>query len=173
MGWTAMGVLALLLGGLAAAPPEGPAGRAELQDGQGRIVGTVTLQPEGQGVRVAADVAGVPPGRHGIHLHARGQCEPPAFESAGDHVNPEQRQHGLQNPSGAHAGDLPNLEVGPDGTGRLEHITPRLRLDSSSGSVFDGDGTAVVLHAKPDDQVTDPAGESGDRIACGVIARAS
>jgi Cu-Zn family superoxide dismutase len=150
-----------------------PSARAELKDAQGQKVGTLTLEETGDGMRVTASVTGLPPGTHGIHFHARGQCQAPKFESAGDHFNPAQREHGLQNPRGPHAGDLPNLEVRPDGTGRLEHVTREIALQPGAASVFDADGTAAVVHAKPDDQVSGPSGNSGDRIACGVVTKAS
>jgi len=167
----------LCLGPLLAASAEAQSGqspaRADLKDAGGRTVGTVTLQEVGDGVRVTASVTGLPPGTHGIHVHARGQCEAPAFESAGDHFNPAQRDHGLKNPRGAHAGDLPNLEVRGDGTGELDYVTHDVTLKPGAASLFDADGTAVVVHAKPDDQVSNPSGNSGDRIACGVLTKAS
>lgn len=166
-------ILAPLAVASAATQSETSAARADLTDAKGQTVGTVTLQETGDGVRLTASVTGLPPGTHGIHFHAKGQCQAPKFESAGDHFNPAGREHGLQNPRGPHAGDLPNLEVRSDGTGRLDHVTRGITLKPGAASVLDADGTAVVVHAKPDDQVGNPSGNSGDRIACGVVTKAS
>jgi Cu-Zn family superoxide dismutase len=102
-----------------------------------------------------------------------GKCEPPDFASAAGHFNPEGKKHGLLSPQGPHAGDLPNLPVAADGTGQLNYVARGVTLGSGSGSLFDADGTAVVIHAGPDDHKTDPAGNSGARIACGVIQKVS
>jgi Cu-Zn family superoxide dismutase len=106
---------------------------------------------------------------HGTHLHATGRCDPPGFTTAGGHLNPAARQHGLRNPAGPHLGDLPNLTVAANGTGRME-ATIAATLTPGQAPLFDADGTALVVHAGPDDMVTDPAGNSGARIACTVIA---
>ncbi len=122
-------------------------------------------------MRVVAQVRNLPPGTHGIHVHEAGRCDPPDFMSAGGHFNPTSRQHGLRNPNGPHAGDLPNLEVGADGTGRLDALARDLSLSSGTGNLLDTDGSALVVHAAADDEMTDPTGNSGGRIACGVIRR--
>jgi Cu-Zn family superoxide dismutase len=114
-------------------------------------------------------VEGLAPGRHGIHLHAIGQCVGPAFASAGGHHNPLGVQHGLDNPAGAHAGDLPNLEVNVAGRGHLDAVSHHAALSDGPVSLLDADGSAIVIHASEDDQVTNPTGNSGARIACGVI----
>lgn len=170
--------LAALLGGCAAGAAGGSAPAltsiATLRDTAGRAVGTVRLTERDEVVTVEAAVSGVAPGAHGIHFHAVGRCAPAngdPFGAAGGHYNPEQTEHGLENPRGAHAGDLPNIQVGADGSGRLETTTARLTLGTGPTSVYDADGTAVVLHAGTDDQRTNPAGDSGRRVACGVVQR--
>lgn len=151
-------------------PDAGPqSARAELRDTSGRRVGDATLQQMPRGVLIVADLSSIPSGTHAMHVHAVGQCVPP-FESAGGHFNPAGVQHGYRNPSGHHAGDLPNINVGSGGTLRIEHFVAGMTLGGDDG-VLDGDGAAVVIHAFPDDYTTDPAGGAGARIACGAITR--
>lgn len=144
---------------------------ADLKNAEGRVVGTATLAQVPGGVRVVVDARGLPPGPKGVHLHAIGRCDPPDFASAGPHVNPDNRKHGLQNAEGPHAGDLPNITIGADGNGRLESLNDRIALDGGAKSVFDADGTALVIHAAADDFKTDPTGNSGARLACGVVRK--
>ncbi len=148
-----------------------PSARTTLRDGRGRDVGTAAFAPSKGGVKVSVKVAGLPPGTHGIHIHAVAKCEPPDFKSAGGHFNPAGKKHGLHNPEGAHAGDLPSLAVGADGTAQASFTARGTTLESGKGSLFGPEGTALVIHADPDDGKTDPAGNSGARIACGVIER--
>lgn len=137
---------------------------------------TATGQPAGRamvtevagGLRVTFDARGLPPGMHGAHLHTVGRCDAPDFASAGPHWNPENRKHGTLNPQGSHAGDLPNLTIGPDGRGTLA-IT---LAGATMAGMLDADGTAMVVHAAADDLITDPSGNSGGRIACGVFSPA-
>jgi Cu-Zn family superoxide dismutase len=150
-----------------------PDATADLKTPRGEPAGTARFWQTGEDVRVLAEVRGMPAGAHGIHLHAVGRCEGSDFTSAGGHFNPANRKHGLQNPEGPHAGDMPNIQVGADGTGRLDYVSRAVTLGAGPTSVFDQDGTALVVHAGPDDQRTDPAGNSGGRIACGVIRRSS
>jgi Cu-Zn family superoxide dismutase len=135
----------------------------------GNSLGEVELLQMGEGVQLIARVKGLPAGDYAMHLHAVGRCVGPDFASAGPHFNPEGRQHGRDNPMGAHAGDLPNIQVDARGTGDLNIMLPGLRLADGAAPLLDADGAAVVLHAKPDDYRSDPAGNAGARIACGEI----
>jgi Cu-Zn family superoxide dismutase len=148
-----------------------PSASATLRDAQGKTIGTVVITPAAGGVKVAVTVTGVAPGLHGFHVHAVGKCEGPDFKSAGGHFNPGSKEHGLDNPMGSHAGDMPNLTVGPDGTGKGEFVARGATLEAGPGSLFPEGGTAVVLHAAADDMKSDPAGNAGARIACGVIEK--
>ncbi len=141
-----------------------------LMDGNGKPVGTVELTEEEDALRVIVDAKDLPEGLHGFHFHEKGVCEAPDFESAGGHFNPTEASHGLDHEGGPHAGDLPNLEVGPDGTAKEEFFVENLTLlAGEENSLFHEGGTAVVIHAEADDGKTQPSGNSGDRIACGVV----
>jgi Cu-Zn family superoxide dismutase len=146
---------------------------AEIRDVKNQSVGTATFTEVPGGVRILVEVKGLPPGTKGVHLHEAGKCDPPQFTTAGGHFNPEKKQHGTMNPQGAHAGDLPNIVVEPSGSGRLETTTNRITLGAGATSLFDADGSAIVVHAAADDFKTDPTGNSGGRIACGVIVKKS
>jgi Cu-Zn family superoxide dismutase len=148
-----------------------PMAQVELHDSRGELVGIAVLTETTDGVRVVASVRGLPPGYHGLHIHETGKCEPPDFKSAGEHFDPYGAQHGLKNPKGSHAGDLPNLLVAPDGTGVLVAYAPLVTLRTGGNSLLRDGGTAMIIHSQADDQLTDPSGNSGDRLACGVIAR--
>ena len=166
------GAVLLVAGCTGMITPENNMARAELRNAGGQEVGAATFTQVGNALRVLLEVQGLPPGVKGVHVHAVGMCEGPAFTSAGSHFNPHGREHGaLNHPKGPHAGDLPNITVGADGRGRLESTTELMSLGSGPGSVFDADGSAIVVHAAPDDFRTDPTGNSGARIACGVIVR--
>lgn len=145
---------------------------ASLADGNGGAVGTAKLWQDASGlVHVDVSATNLTPGAHGIHFHAVGRCDggTTAFSTAAGHYNPLNREHGLSNPAGPHAGDAPNLQIGANGSGTLSFTTNRVTLTAGSTSLFDADGSAIVIHAAPDDQMSQPAGNSGARIACGVI----
>ena len=139
---------------------------ATLQTAQGEAAGTATATSAAGGVSIALNVTGMPVGEHGVHVHTTGRCDPPAFTTAGPHWNPTEAKHGLENPQGQHAGDMPNLTVAADGTGTLSYTLK----NADFAGLLDADGAAFIVHAKADDQTTDPSGDSGDRIACGVFA---
>lgn len=142
---------------------------AALLDPAGNVVGEARFTEDAAGkLHVNVKVEGISPGLHGIHLHAVGSCSP-TFAAAGGHHNPLARQHGLDNPSGAHSGDLPNLVVNGAGRGHLDAVSDRATLSPGPATLFDADGSSVIIHAAEDDQMTDPTGNSGGRIACGVI----
>jgi Cu-Zn family superoxide dismutase len=145
---------------------------AELKDKDGNAVGVARFRESSGGVTVDVNVKGLTPGLHAVHVHAVGRCDAPAFTSAGGHFNPAQKKHGYKSPEGAHAGDLPNMLVAKDGTGRFESFTDGMTLKPGATSVFDKDGSALVIHAGVDDNITDPTGNAGDRAACGVITMA-
>lgn len=144
--------------------------RAGLVDGAGQVVGWARLTEDAAGrLHLNVHVEGLAPGRHGIHLHAIGSCVGPTFASAGGHHNPLGLEHGLDNDAGAHAGDLQNLVVNGAGRGHLDVVSDRATLSDGPVTLFDADGSAIVIHALVDDQVTNPTGNSGGRVACGVI----
>lgn len=156
-------LLGLLLVGLPATASAQSA-KAELKDAQGKVVGTARLNQVSGGVKIALKASGLKTGDHGFHIHAVGKCEPPAFTSAGGHFNPQSKKHGRLSPDGAHAGDLPNLKMGADGTGSID-------VTAGGVTLKDVAGLALVIHADPDDEKTDPTGNSGARVACGVISK--
>jgi superoxide dismutase, Cu-Zn family len=162
------GVLAagfVLAGCVPMAAPDVPVSTANLVSSSGAVLGTVRVFSEPTGVMLRIDATGVPAGQHGVHVHTTGRCDPPGFTSAGPHWNPSERKHGHRNPAGFHMGDLGNLGVGADGRLIAGLLVPQATIDA----LRDADGAALVLHAKADDEVTDPSGNSGDRIACAVL----
>jgi Cu-Zn family superoxide dismutase len=142
---------------------------ANLSDAMGKKVGTATLTVNGGEVHITADLSGLPPGMHALHIHTVGKCDAPDFMSAGGHFNPENKKHGKDNPEGAHAGDLPNFNVAADGTAHVSLTATHVTLADGDHSLFHLGGTALVIHEKADDYRTDPTGNAGGRIACGVV----
>jgi len=145
--------------------------KADLLDAHGTPVGTATFTDKADGVELELKAFNLPPGLHGFHIHAVGKCEAPDFQTAGPHFNPEGKKHGLDSPQGHHLGDMQNLDIGGGGEGRIKILVHGITLDEGAKSLFHEGGTSLVIHDKPDDEVTDPSGNSGARIACGVITR--
>ena len=177
-----LGVLALAVGiGVLLQMAFAPAAQADERQGyailrtaDGVEVGTATFVESTHGqVRVTVTARNLPAGDHGMHIHAVGRCDGPLFTSAGSHFNPHGQQHGLQTSAGPHAGDLPNLVVNATGSGSIDMTVARFTVHEGLTSVFDADGSALVIHASRDDGITDPTGNSGDRIACGVLSSGS
>jgi Cu-Zn family superoxide dismutase len=161
-----MMTLALILGcGESAAPKA----KATLVNAQGQKVGEATLAQTPKGVKIDLQVENLPPGVHAFHLHEKGVCATPDFQSAGGHFNPFGKKHGFDNPEGHHAGDLLNITVGPDGKGKAEVMDDEVTLKPGKNSLLQPGGTSLVIHEQADDYKTDPAGNAGGRIACGVI----
>jgi len=164
-----LGATALWALGIAA-PAAAQSARADIVNDKGAKIGTATLEQTPHGVLITVDVSQLPPGPHAFHIHEVGKCEPP-FASAGGHYNPGAKKHGMKNEAGMHAGDFPNLDVPQSGATRVEVFTEEVTVGPGPTSVFDADGSAIVIHAGPDDYQTDPAGNAGARIACGVISK--
>ncbi len=147
----------------------------EIKNAAGDSVGTATLSAASDGaqlgVKIAVELHGLPPGDHAIHLHQNPKCEGPAFTTAGPHFNPDHKQHGLENPSGPHAGDMKNITISSDGAAKVTVVAADANYTSEKNSIFANGGTAIVIHAKADDMRSDPSGNAGDRIACGVIKK--
>ena len=164
-------VCMLALGSAGYAAEGASAAHADLVDAQGAKIGTAKLTQTKNGVKIDLQVSKLPPGNHAFHIHAVGKCDPPGFQSAGGHFNPEGKKHGLKSPDGPHAGDMPDIVAKADGKGTASVVDGRVTLGPGKNSLFQEGGTAIVIHAKPDDNVTDPAGNAGDRIACGVVSK--
>lgn len=149
-----------------------PQAKATLVDPHGKKVGEATLAETAKGVKITLKVENLPPGEHAFHIHEKGLCDPPDFKTAGGHFNPFGKEHGLKNPEGPHAGDLPNITIGSEGRGSFEIMAPLVTLKiAEKNSLFQPGGTSLMIHQGPDDNVSDPAGHAGPRIACGPIVK--
>jgi Cu-Zn family superoxide dismutase len=166
---TALVLAAALIWGCGESP--GPTAKATLANAQGQQVGEARLTETSGGVKIDLTVQNLPPGVHAFHIHEKGICAGPDFTSAGGHFNPFGKHHGMKNPQGPHAGDLPNLTVGPDGRGHAIFLDALVTLKEGKNSLFQPGGTSLVIHEKADDEMTDPAGNAGPRIACGPITK--
>ncbi|MCS0494002.1 superoxide dismutase family protein [Ancylobacter sp. MQZ15Z-1] len=145
---------------------------ASIINTEGAQIGTATLRQTLHGVLIAVEVSGLPQGEHGFHIHQTGRCDPKdGFKTAGGHYAPRQKRHGLMDPDGPHAGDMPNQLVGAAGTMSVQVLDTAVTLEPGKATLFDDDGSAIVIHSGPDDYVSQPAGNAGDRIACGVIKK--
>jgi Cu-Zn family superoxide dismutase len=143
---------------------------AQHVDANGKAIGQVAISEDANGVTLKVTAAGLPAGTHGVHLHEKGMCEGPKFESAGAHWNPATKQHGRDNPMGAHLGDLANMEAADGAEASSTYLVAGVTVGGATNALADADGTSLVVHAKADDYKTDPSGNSGDRIACAVLA---
>lgn len=177
--WTVAASAALILTGTSCAADDeavkasaavGAKRVVELIGSSGEKIGTAELTQMTKGVQIHVEAANLVPGKHGFHIHEAGTCEPPDFKTAGGHFNPSNKKHGFDNPKGPHAGDLPNLSVSTDGTVTADMVAKNVTLEEGKpNSLLKPGGTSLVIHSGPDDYATDPAGNSGSRVACGRI----
>ena len=151
-------------------PSAAPTAKAALVANDGAARGEAMITQSADGLRVRVRAAGLTPGAHAVHIHMTGRCTPPDFASAGGHWNPTGRQHGKDNPQGMHMGDMPNMIAGSDGIGEVEYLVSDGVISGGTMPLLDADGAAVVVHAQADDYKSDPAGNAGGRVLCGVVA---
>ena len=159
----------LIPGLLGASAAFGQSAHVDILNAERQKIGSAQVRASGRGVRIDVEVSQLTPGLHGIHIHNVGKCEGPDFTTAGPHLNPTSKKHGKDNPQGPHAGDLLNLQVNADGVGKATLLDSNATLGEGPNSLFHEGGTSLVIHADADDYKTDPAGNSGPRIACGVL----
>ena len=163
-------ILAAALCALAGTAQAQALAKATFHDAQGKQIGIASMQQTPAGLLIHLDLAGLPPGEHAFHIHEKGRCDAKdGFRSAGGHFAPDREPHGFKSGQGHHAGDMPNQFVGPDGRLRGDVLNAKVQL--SPASLLDEDGSALVLHARPDDYNSQPAGDAGERVACAVIRR--
>lgn len=157
-------------GTAAAAPARAPIAHAKLLAGDGAARGEAVVTEAADGLHIVVRAQGLTPGMHAVHIHTTGSCTPPDFVSAGGHWNPTGHKHGKDNPDGMHMGDMPNMIAGADGSGEMEYVIPGGAIKGGATPLLDADGAAVVIHAQADDNKSDPAGNAGGRVACGVLS---
>ena len=146
--------------------------KVEMKNAKGESMGVATItEKKGAGVQIALDLKGLPAGEHALHFHMTPKCEGPDFTSAGGHFNPTAKKHGMQNPEGPHAGDMSNFTVAAGGTAKATVSNANVTLGAGANSLFANGGTALMVHAAADDMKSDPAGNAGARIACGVVTK--
>jgi len=164
-------ILAVAILLAAAFPAAAQSAHADINNAQGQKIGEAKFKQTKKGVDVSIDVSQLTPGQHGVHIHAAGKCEGPDFKTAGGHFNPDNKKHGSKNPDGPHNGDLGNITADANGKAKGTFLDTHVTLGDGANSLFQTGGTSIVIHASVDDEMTDPAGNSGARIACGVIEK--